>query len=143
MSKPTRTEGHLIVAAIRVLEHQKGRPPTPQEISTLLDLDETMVRLQLNALMELGVVQLVASAYETHAEIRDHLLVEELVATEGPEISEDLAAFDRRKEEEAQRMANLFESGDHQRKRQERLNQMDQELADFRERKPHNPFAED
>ncbi len=139
----TRNEAHLVVAAIRVLDHREERPPSPLEIADLLGRSESAVRLQLNALAELGIVVMVESAYKTHAEVKNHLLMEDLDQEEGPQISDDLAAFDREKEEEAERMANLFASGEHEKNRQERHDRMDQELEDFKKRKPPNPFGED
>jgi DNA-binding transcriptional ArsR family regulator len=143
MSHLKKREAHLLVAAIRVLENRDQRPPTPGEISDLLNLSESTIRLHLNSLSDLGIVSLVQSAFELHAEIKDYLLLEDLSDEAGPEISEDLAAFDRKKEEEAKRMANLFDSGEHEEQRQDRLHKMDRELKEFKGRKPANPFGED
>ncbi len=143
MSRLTRNEAHLMVAAIRVLDHREQRPPTPLEIADLLERSESAVRLDLNTLADLGIVLLVESAYENHAEVKNYLLVEELDLEAGPQISDDLAAFDREKEEEAERMANLFESGEHEKIRRDRHDRMDQELNDFKNKKPINPFGED
>ncbi len=143
MSKITRGEGHLVLAAIRVLDHLNQRPPTPAEIADLLEDSESSVRLKLALLHEMGAVVLVDSAYETHAEIKDHLLVEHLDQEDGPAISEDLAAFDRLKEEEAEKMAHLFDSGEHEERRQKKLQDMDSELRSFRKEKPANPFGDD
>jgi len=143
MADPTRNEAHLVVAAIRILENKKQRLPAPAEVADLLELSESAVRLQLNKLADLGIVLLVESAFETHVEIKNYLLIEDLSVESGPEIAEDLAAFDLKKEEEARRMANLFESGDHEKQRKERLDHMDKELKEFKGRKVVNPFGED
>jgi hypothetical protein len=143
MAQPTRKEAHLIVAAIRILENQNEKLPMPGEVADLLQMSESALRLQLNNLADLEIIVLVESAFETHLEIKNHLLIEELSTDAGPEIAEDLAAFDLKKEEEARKMANLFESGQHETQRQERLQQMDQDLQDFKGRKPRNPFGED
>ncbi len=143
MSSPKKKEAHLLAAAIRVLENRQQRPPTPEEMAELLDLSESAVRLQLNALSDLGIFHLVESAFAVHVEIKDYLLIEDLSDTAGPAISEDLAAFDRKKEAEARRMANLFDSGEHEATRKDRLDKMDQELKEFKGKKPLNPFGDD
>ncbi len=143
MALPTRTEAHLIVAAIRVLENRLKKLPVPVEIADLLEMSESAVRLQLNHLSDLGIVVVVESAFETHVEIKQYLLIEELAAETGPEIADDLAAFDLKQEEEAQKMANLFDSGEHEQKRQDRMDKMDEELQSFKGRKPRNPFGDD
>lgn len=143
MNKMTRGEAHLILAAIRVLSHLNQRPPTPAEIADLLEDAESTVRLKLSLLHDMGAAVIVDSAFETHAEIRDYNLVESLAEEEGPAISEDLAAFDLMKEEEAEKMAHLFDSGEHEDRRQQKLAAMDDELEQFRKDKPVNPFGDD
>ena len=141
--KLTRDEAHLVLAAIRVQSYLLERSPTPAEVADLLNRSETELRLQLNFLQELGAADLVDSAFASHVEIRDHLKVETLTASEGPALSEDLKAFDREQEAEAERMANLFESGEQARQQDEKMNRMDDELRDFKNRKPRNPFGDD
>lgn len=143
MNKMTRGEAQLVLAAIRVLDHLKQRPPTPAEIAGLLQEDESVIRLRLSLLHEMGAAALVDSAYATHAEIRNHTLVEQLAEGDGPAISEDLAAFDRLKQEEAEKMAHLFDSGEHEDRRQRKISDMEDELKQFRRGKPVNPFGED
>ncbi len=139
----TRHEAHLLLAAIRVQSHLKERSPTPAEVADLLDLSESTVRLQLVFLQDLGAVDLVESAFATHAEIGDHLQVENLGESAGPALSEDLKDFDRRKQEESERMAHLFDSGESEQERQDKLSRMDEELKEFRRQKPANPFGDD
>lgn len=139
----TRQEAHLLLAGIRVLSHLEGRPPTPEELAELLQLPDSAVRLHLAFLEDRGAVALVKSAYETHCEIRDHFQVEELPTESGPEISRDLEDFDRRKKEEAEKMAHLFDSGEHEDQQRRKLEQMDQELDSFRRKKPKNPFGDE
>lgn len=139
----TRREGHLVLAGIRVLSHLQDRSPTPEELAEFLEMSASAVRLQLAFLDDLGAVALIKSAFADHAEVRDHLQVDTLPASAGPEISRDLEDFDRRKQEEAEKMSNLFESGEHEKQRQGKLDRMADELNDFRKKKPSNPFGDD
>lgn len=139
----TRSEAQLLVAGIRVFSHLNDRSPTPEELADLVQLSASSVRLQLAFLDDRGVVALVKSAFDTHAEVRDYLTIEELPEEGGPEISEDLKDFDRRKLAEAEKMSQLFDSGEHQKQQQEKIDQMGQDLKDFKKKKPLNPFGED
>jgi len=139
----SRKDALLLLAGVRVLTHKLERPPTPEQVADLLDLPESAVRLQLTQLADLGAVALVTSAFETHAEVRDHLAVEQLPEVAGPAIAEDLEAFDRRKREERDRMANLFDSGEHDQHQQDKLRRMDDDLQAFRRKKNPNPFGDD
>ena len=139
----TRDEAQLLLSGIRVLSHLTGRAPTPEELAELLQQSASSVRLHLAFLEDQGAIALVKSAYETHAEVLDHLAVEALPEKGGPEISEDLREFDRRKSEEAEKMSKLFDSGEHQEKQKKKMDQMGEDLKDFRNKKPLNPFGDD
>lgn len=142
MSQLDRRDAHLILAAIRVLGHRHQRSPRPEEVAELLEWPEATVRLVAVRLQDLGAVTLVESAFETHLEIRDHRLVDDLEEEEPEALAADLAAFDRRKQDESDKMARLFDDGTFQKERQSRLDRMDAELRE-RPRKPRNPFGED
>lgn len=144
MASVTREEGHLIVAAVRVLGHREGRAPRPEEVAALLGMPPELLRLRMRALADAGILAVVESAFDTHLEIRDHRGLDDLEEGERSRaLDEDLADFERRKEEEADRMSRLFDAGDHERRQQERIRKMDEELRDFRQRKPRNPFGDD
>lgn len=144
MAQLSRNEGHLVVAAIRILQHREGQSPAPEAVAELLDWPAATVRMHLATLQDLGAVQLVESAFAIHVELRDSTRVEELPAEEtSGELSHDLADFDRRKQEEAERMARLFAEKDHEKRRGARHGAMEKGLEEFRKRKPRNPFEDD
>lgn len=143
MVELTRQEAHLLLAGIRVLSNREGRPPLPEELADLLGQSASAVRLHLSFLEDRGAVALVRSAFETHCEIRDHLQVEQLPEESGPEISEDLKEFDRRKKEEAEKMAHLFDSGEHEDEQRRKMDKMGEDLDAFRRKKPINPFGDE
>ncbi len=144
MSKVTREDGHLVVAAIRVLSHKLNGPPTPEQTAELLGLAPETVRLRILALQEAGIVTLVTSAYESHLEVRDHTLLDELESdTQQAAMDEALAEFDQHKQEEAERMSKLFSEGEHESRRRDKFKDMDKGLQDFERKKPRNPFGDD
>ena len=142
MTSLDRRDAHLVLAAIRVLSHRLERSPRPDEVAELLELPEASVRLRAVALQELGAVIMVESAFETHLEIRDYLKVEELPQESADDLAGDLAAFDQRKQDEAEKMARLFEDGTFADEKRRKLDQMDE---DFRSlpKKLRNPFWDD
>ncbi|MBU0743211.1 hypothetical protein KKG45_14430 [bacterium] len=144
MSKVTREDGHLVVAAIRVLAYKLNGPPTPEQVAELLGLAPETVRLQTLALQEAGIVKLVTSAYENHLEVRDHALLDGLESdARQAAMDEALAEFDQHKQEEAERMSRLFSEGEHERRRRDKFKEMDKGLGDFERKKPRNPFGDD
>ena len=142
MADLDRNTAHLVLAAIRVLSHRLQRSPRPDEVAELLEWPETTIRLHAAQLQDLGAAMLVESAYEVHLEVRDHRLVDDLEAERSEALADDLADFDRRKQEEAEKMARLFEDGTFQSERQKKLDQMSDDLMS-RPSRPRNPFGDD
>lgn len=119
-SKNPYREGHLFVAAIRILEHQNGSPPALKEIADLLDFSAEQTGLISRRLQEAGIVKIVESAYGDRWGIDDHLSLEDLpkdVATsqmdealkqfkaEKSKMDEKIESF---KAQQAQKQKDLF-----------------------------------
>ncbi|HPF35896.1 MAG TPA: hypothetical protein P5571_09875 [Candidatus Krumholzibacteria bacterium] len=144
MEHITREEGHLLVAAVRILSHLRGSPPTVEAVAELLRWAPESVRMKTVLLHELGALALVDSAYDHHLEVRDHARLETLTPeADHTGMDEALADFDRRKEEEQRRMSQLFGDGDHERRRRERIQAMEDGLFGGKPKKPRNPFGDD
>lgn len=144
MTNVTREDGHLVVAAIRVLAHTLGGPPTPEQAAELLGVAPETLRLHALALQEAGILTLVTSAYENHLEIRDHTRLDMLdPAAEQAAMDEALAEFDAQKQAETERLSKLFENGEGERRRREKFREMDAGLQGFEKKKPRNPFGDD
>ena len=144
METVSREEGHLILSAIRVLSHRNGTPPTIDAVADLIGMAPEIVRLKVAGLQDIAAVVVVDSAYERHLEVGDHLAVDALVPeADRTGMDEALADFDRRKQEENERMAKLFTDGDHEKKRRERIREMDGGLFGGQREKPRNPFGDD
>jgi len=139
----TRSEGQLLAAGVRVFSHLKARSPTPEELADLLEMSASAVRLQVASLSDLGALTLVESAFANHVELGDLSLMETLPDVAGPAISEDLRDFDRRKQEEAEKMSNLFSSGELDERKRKKLEEMDRGLGGFKRKPPRNPFDDD
>ena len=78
--KPTDlyTTAHLFVAAVRVLDHQEGAPPSLEAVCRLLDFSEEKGSYLLNRLRELKIVGTVKSGFNDRVVVGDHLAIEDL-----------------------------------------------------------------
>jgi hypothetical protein len=140
----SRRDGHLIVSAVRVLAHKRGTLPTPEEVAELLEWAPEILRLKAMALVELGALRQVVSAYENHLEVGDLAVVERLDEIDSADAMDAaLADFEVRKREEAEKMSRLFEGGDLERRRQEKMKGMEEGLFKTDRKKPVNPFGDD
>jgi len=138
-----REEGHLIVAAIRILSHREGAPPQLEPIAELLDWPPESVRLKAAALVEQGILRRIDSAWQSHLEVGDHLKLEDLPAAETETgLDAELADFDRRKQAEADRIDRMFADGTLADEKRRKLDEMGEGLFDTPPDKPKNPFGD-
>ena len=64
---------HLIVSAIRVLSHQKAKPPSIDEVSQALSFSLEQGNLICNKLKRMGIVDVVEGAFGTGLFIKNHI----------------------------------------------------------------------
>jgi len=72
------SNSHLIVAAIRVLEHQKASPPSVENVCATLSCSLEQGNLLCARLNDMGVIEIVTGAFGTRLFVRDHLKLEEI-----------------------------------------------------------------
>lgn len=113
-------EGHLFVAAIRVLEHRHGAPPSLDQIAELLRLSAEQAGLVSRRLSEGGMISPVEGAFEGRWAVADHLKLEELPReVESTELDNAIKKFQAErnkiqlkvesiKEQQAQKRKELF-----------------------------------
>jgi len=137
----TREEGQLIVSAVIVLSHINNSPPSEPAVAELLNIPNEVVGLKVSAMVEYGIMLRVESAFENHLEVVDFNKLDELSPDESvADIKEDLAEFEKRKKAEADKMSNLFDENDHERKKAERIKKMEESFFNIDNKKPDNPF---
>lgn len=133
-------DGHLIVAAVRVLAHNADKPPTPESIAGLLNLAPDFARNAVVALGEKGILRVVENPFEIRAEVGDYSKLEELPReSEGPSIQSELEEFERRKKKEVEDTEKMFTIEEIEKKKRDRLSRLDKEMKDMKG-KSHSPF---
>jgi hypothetical protein len=71
-------EGHLFVAAIRILERRHGAPPTLDQIAELVHFSNEQTGLISRRMRDAGIAEQVQGAFGDRWSIVDHLKLEEL-----------------------------------------------------------------
>jgi len=139
---PDYFNGHLIVAATRVLEHRGGRPPTMEEIGTLLGISHEVVGAVARALESHGIVKIHTTPFDTRIEVDDHTALEELPRDgSGGAMKEEIDAFRQRTREKQEKMDTLFDGGEYQKKKAEKHAGLDAQLKEWQKKRAINPFA--
>lgn len=143
-SKPSQQQAHLLVAGVRVLEYQQKRPPSVDELARLLQMSHEVAGHQVRVLESLEILQTIKSPFDLLVELKDHHKIEDLPLEEsGPGFKDEVEDFHRQFEEKQKKLQNLFDSGDQEKRQQERFADLDSELDEFRSPKRSNPFEED
>ena len=88
------SNAQLVVAAIRVLTHQKSAPPSIDTVCQALSFSLEHGNFICNKLAETAVIEIVEGAYGTRLFIKDHLKIEDI--PKGDQVSsleDDLKKF--------------------------------------------------
>ena len=91
---------HLVVSAIRVLEHLKKVPPTVEDVCEMLSFSTEHGHLLCNKLREMGIIEIVSGAFGSKLYIRDYSRIETIpMDEEDSSLKDELKKFaDSRKE---------------------------------------------
>ncbi len=72
------SRAHLMVAAIRVFEHIKSRPPTIEDLCQTINFSIEKGNFICRKLEELDIIEAVEGSYGTRLFVRDHLKIEDI-----------------------------------------------------------------
>ena len=102
------TNAHLIVSAIRILEHQKTVPPSVDEICSMLSISLERGNFLCKKLGKLGIIDFVEGAYGTKLFIKNHLEIEEIPRGEQEsELEKELKKFQNTKKDYSKKIESM------------------------------------
>jgi hypothetical protein len=128
-------QAHLIVASIRVLDHQKGSPPAVDDICRLLNLSKEQGNLLCKKLQSLDIIDVIKGAYGERLRIKDHLKIESLDrGDESDGMARALENFHKSKTEQTKKFETLKAA--HAEKKKDLFEEMQRKLkAEFDKQK--------
>jgi hypothetical protein len=127
--RPTYEDGHLIVAAVRVLSHRASKPPTPEDIAGLLGLAPEFVRSLVISLGDEGILRVMENPFEIRAELGDHTRLEELPkGAETPSIKDELEGFLERKRKATEETDKMLSMDEIEKKKKAKLSKLEDEM---------------
>jgi len=104
------TEAHVFVAAIRVLEHQKKRPPTVEETCAMISISLEAGYALCRKLKEKGIVRTVEGNFGVKLFVEDHLKIEEMPRGEKKnELAQELAEFKKKQQDKNKKVEAIQE----------------------------------
>ena len=117
-SKDLYSQAHLIVSAIRVLEHQTLAPPAIDEVCRMLGYTLEQGHLLCRKLKETGIINIVTVSFDTRLSVRDHLLIEDLPrGIQETHLDRELKAFQDREGTAKEKEVTAFKAKQDEKKR--------------------------
>ncbi len=136
-------DGHLLVAAVRVLTHREGRPPSVEEAATLIGLSREVGYHLVRRLAALGIVRLVETPFEARLIVEDHTRLEQVPrGPSGPPIASEFETFKAKHDEKQRALDRLFGEGVMDKKRKDRVTSLEEQFKRFRESRRYRPPTE-
>ena len=111
------SDAHLVVAAIRILEHQNSTPPSIDEVCRVMSFSLEQGNFVCRKLNEMNIIDVVEGAFGTKLFIKNHLLLEEIPkgATED-NLEKELKKFQNTKKDYTQKI-KLFQTEQEKKKK--------------------------
>ena len=125
--KDLYTAGHLIVAGIRVLEHQKRVPPDFEVLAEALSFSLEECHWICRKLHKTGIIEIVEGAFGTKLFIKNHLELEALPKTvmDAP-IKDDIDKFMSQKQNQFKEIESI--KAKQNKKKQDLFSDIEQKL---------------
>ena len=138
---PSRDEGLLLVAAVRVQAHRDGRPPTTDDVADLLAMPRELLTVLVIGLEAKGILKQLTNAFETRLDIVNAALVEELPpAGSGPRLGTELDDFRKAFQVKQDDLKKTFGAEAIQKKTDERMDRMAEKLRLFKNKASSGPM---
>lgn len=72
------SNAHIVIAAIRVLAHQKNAPPSVEDVCQTLSFSLEQGNFICNKLEEMQIIEIVEGSYGTRLFVKNHLKIEDI-----------------------------------------------------------------
>jgi len=103
------TEAHLFVAAVRILQHQKGTAPPVEDVCEMINISVESGLAVCRKLKKLGIMEIIDDPFSNRLTIANHLEIEGLPREEKDEgrLARDLEQFMAKKKNMDQKVEEL------------------------------------
>jgi hypothetical protein len=116
-NKSIYDEGHLFVAAIRILEHLNSSPPSIDQISKHLNFSTEQTGLISRRLKESGIIEQVEGAFGQRWAVSDHVKLEGLPReTKNSQLDDELKKFQSERQKLAAKVESIKEQQEKKKK---------------------------
>jgi hypothetical protein len=129
------SDAHLIVAAVRVLEHQRRQPPSVKDVCSTLQLSQERGYFLCRSLTERGILETIEGAYGEKLYIRDHSKIEDIPSEQpASTLQDELERFKASQKGMASKVAGI--QAERKEKRKSLFEEMEKKLKAELDKKP-------
>ena len=126
---------HLVVAAIRVLSHQTGFPPSVESLGTALSFSLEECHFLCRKLEKMGVIEIVEGAFGTKLFIKNHLALESIPTDQkDTKLKDDIEKFINTKKDYTKEIESL--KAEKEKKKKDLFAEIDEKLKNKLKNKP-------
>lgn len=116
-NKSIYEEGHLFIAAMRVVEHLNSAPPTLDQIAKHLKFSSEQAGLISRRLKDAGIIEQVEGAFGLRWSVVDHLKLEALPRNDQTsQLDDELKKFQSEREKLAAKVESIKEEQEKKKK---------------------------
>ena len=118
---------HLVVSAVRILEHRNSAPPEIDDVCAMLSISPEQGHYLCRKLAEHQIIEVVDGAYGPRLFVRDHLKIEEIPNEEREDkFQEALKEFQTSRESHTQKVKAIQQ--DRQQKKKDLFADLEKQL---------------
>jgi hypothetical protein len=134
--KTPYSQAHLVVAAIRVLEHRQSAPPSIEELCRTLEYTLEQGHMICRKLKELDIINIVEGTFGTRLSVENHLAIEEIPKDiQESHLDKELKAFQKSRKERTKEMEVQSFKAKQEEKKKALFAEIEKKLKDNLEKK--------
>ena len=129
------TSAHLVVAAIRILEHQHSAPPSIEQVCQALSFSVERGNFICNKLREMTIIEVIEGAFGTRLSIKDHLKIEDIPKHEKiSSLADELKKFQNSRKDFTRKIESI--QAEKAKKKKDLFAELDKKLKIDKNKKP-------
>ena len=141
-TKDQYSQAHLVVSAIRVLDHQQSAPPSIEEVCRTLRYTLEQGYMICRKLNEMGIIEIVEGSFGTRLSIKDHVALEQIPkGIQESNLDKELKAFQTTRKDRSKEMEIASFKAKQEEKKRTLFAEIEKKLKGGLDSKKVNPLS--
>lgn len=141
-TKDQYSQAHLVVSAIRVLDHQQNAPPSIEEVCRTLRYTLEQGYMICRRLKEMGIIEIVEGTFGTRLSVKDHTALESIPkGIQESHLDKELKAFQTTRKDRTKEMEIESFKAKQEEKKRTLFAEIEKKLKGGIDQKKTNPLS--